>query len=87
MGKGLSLYSIEQCFLGTGLRIQDGSHILYVNGTYRGDMPIGKLMHNFFCIDTADMCYGTLADRVRFFKEGREGIKIMCGKICFRGNC
>ncbi len=78
MGKGLPLYPIERCFLGTGERFEDGSHILYVNGAYRSDTPIGKLMHDFSCTDAADMYYGILADRVRFFKESKEGIKIMC---------
>ncbi len=35
-------------------------------------------MHDFSCTDAADMHYGTLADRVRFFKESKEGIEIMC---------
>ena len=78
MGKGQPLYPIERCFLGTGERFEDGSHILYVNGAYRSDTPIGKLMHDFSCTDAADMYYGTLADRVRFFKESKEGIEIMC---------
>ncbi len=34
MGKGLPLYPVERCFLGTGERFEDGSHILYVNGAY-----------------------------------------------------
>ena len=78
IGKGLPLYPVERCFLGTGERFEDGSHILYVNGAYRGDTPIGKLMHDFSCTNAADMYYGTLADRVRFFKESKEGIEIMC---------
>ena len=78
MGKGLPLYPIERCFLETGERLEDGSHILYVNGAYRSDTPIGKLMHDFSCTNAADMYYGTLADRVRFFKESKEGIEIMC---------
>ncbi len=78
MGKGLPLYPIERCFLGTGERFEDGSHILYVNGAYRGDTPIGKLMHDFSCTDATDMYYGTLANRVKFFKESKEGIEIMC---------
>ena len=78
MGKELPLYPVERCFLGTGERFEDGSHILYVNGAYRGDTPIGKLMHDFSCTNAADMYYTTLADRVRFFKESKEGILIMC---------
>ncbi len=71
---GWSFYPVERCFLGTGERFEDGSHILYVNGAYRGDTPIGKLMHDFSCTNAADMYYGTLADRVRFFKESKEDI-------------
>ena len=78
IGKGLPLYPVERCFLGTGEGFEDGSHILYVNGAYRGDTPIGKLMHDFSCTNAADMYYTTLADRVRFFKESKEGILIMC---------
>ncbi len=29
-------------------------------------------MHGFSCTDAADMYYGTLADRVRFFKESKK---------------
>lgn len=78
MGKGLPLYQIARCFLGANECFEDGSHILYVNGAYRGDTPVGKLMHDFSCTNPADMHYGVLADRVRFFKESKEGIRIMC---------
>ena len=78
MGKGKPLYQIERCFLGTGERFEDGSHILYVNGAYRDESPIGKLMHDFSCTNPSDMYYGVLADRVKFFKESKEGIAVMC---------
>ena len=55
-----------------------GSHIIYVNGSYRDDTPIGKLMHDFSCTQPADMNYGILAERARYFKESKEGIAIMC---------
>lgn len=35
-------------------------------------------MHDFSCTNPLDMYYKTLADRVRFFKESKEGIEIMC---------
>ena len=78
IGKGLPLYQIERCFLETGEKFKDGSHILYVNGSYRGNTPVGKLMHDFSCSDAKDMYYRTLSDKVRFFKENKEGIEIMC---------
>lgn len=78
IGKGKPLYQIERCILGTEERFEDGTHILYVNGAYRDESPIGKLMHDFFCTNPSDMNYGVLADRVRFFKESKEGIAVMC---------
>lgn len=78
MGKGKPLYQIERCILETNERFEDGTHILYVNGAYRDESPIGKLMHDFSCTNPSDMYYGVLADRVKFFKESKEGIAVMC---------
>ncbi len=78
IGLGEAIYEIERCFVKIGKRFGDGSHILYVNGSYRDDSPVGKLMHDFSCTDPSDMCYNVLADRARFFKESKEGIAVMC---------
>ena len=77
IGKGFPLYQIERSILETGERFEDGTHILYVNGAYRDESPIGKLMHDFSCTDPSDMYYDVLADRVKFFKENKEGIAVM----------
>lgn len=81
IGQGKPLYRFERCLLGTGESFQDGSHILYVNGAYRDDTPVGKLMHDFSCTNPDEMHYALLADRVRFFKESKEGVAIMCKVI------
>ena len=78
IGLGEAIYEIERCFVKSGKQFGDGSHILYVNGSYRDDSPVGKLMHDFSCTDPSDMCYNVLADRARFFKESKEGIAVMC---------
>ena len=78
MGKGKPLYQVERCILETAETFGDGSHILYVNGAYRDDSPIGKLMHDFSCTNPSDMFYAVLADRVKFFKESKEGMAVMC---------
>lgn len=78
IGKGKPIYQIERCFTDTGEKFEDGSHILYVNGAYRDETPIGKLMHDFACTDPSDMYYSVLAERARFFKESKEGIAVMC---------
>lgn len=78
MGKGKPLYHIERYISETNEMFCDGSHILYVNGAYRDETPIGKLMHDFSCTNPSDMNYETLANRVKFFKEHKEGVAIMC---------
>lgn len=78
MKKGLPLYSIERIIEETGELFGDGSHILYVNGSYRDDSPLGKLMYDFSCTRPSDMNYKILSEKARFFKEDKEGIAIMC---------
>lgn len=78
IGKGRPLYHIGRYIFDTNENFDDGSHILYVNGAYRDETPIGKLMHDFSCTDPDDMYYDELAERVRFFKESKEGVVIMC---------
>ncbi len=56
----------------------DGSHIIYVNGKYRGNDEIGKLMHDFSCTNPDDMNYETLAKKARYFKQDEKGIAAMC---------
>lgn len=52
----------------------DGSHIIYVNGAYKGDDAVGNLLHDFECKEAKDMYYPELAKGVKHFKEegGRE---------------
>lgn len=55
MGEGLPVYPVERCVLNTKKLFHDGAHIVYVNGVYRDDSPIGWLMHDFSCTDPANM--------------------------------
>ena len=80
-GKGEPVYFIERMNITTGEPFADGEHILYVNGEYRGDSDIGKLMHDFNCTDAADMNFKLLADRTRYLKENPEGVSEMCKVI------
>lgn len=78
IGNGQPLYRIERYISGSNQKFEDGAHILYVNGAYRDESPIGRLMHDFSCTDPENMYYDVLADRVKFFKESKEGVAIMC---------
>ncbi|MBQ9262852.1 MAG: PD-(D/E)XK nuclease family transposase [Clostridia bacterium] len=79
-GKGLPAYhacntiaELENTPLG------DGGYIVYVNGQYRNtDTPIGKLMHDFFCVNADEILNPLLKDRVKYLKETEGGRNEMC---------
>ena len=77
-GVGEPIYPIERINLVTGKPFEDGEHILYVNGEYRGDSDIGKLMHDFSCTDADDMNFELMAERTRYLKENPKGVSEMC---------
>lgn len=79
-GYGLPIYTINRHLEERRVRFKDGSHIIYVNGSYRGNDPIGMLMEDFACKDSEDMHYAELADGVRHFKE-EGGRYFMCQAV------
>ena len=76
--RGKPLYTVHRTFEDTEEVFDDGAHILYVNGEYQSESPLGRLMHDFFCSDPNDMYSDVLAERVRFFKEDKKGVAAMC---------
>ena len=77
-GKGEPVYPIERMNLITGEPFEDGEHIIYVNGAYRGNSDIGKLMHDFNCTKADDMNFALMAERTRYLKENPRGVNEMC---------
>ena len=49
-----------------------------MNGEYRGNSDIGKLMHDFNCTDADDMNFELLASRTKYLKEDPKGVSEMC---------
>lgn len=78
LGEDKPIYHIERVIQETGQNFNDEEHIIYVNGTYRGDTPLGKLMHDFSCKNPDDMYYKILADCTRYYKEDEKGVDAMC---------
>ena len=76
--KGLPVYHIDRIVRETGDAFEDGAHIVYVNGKYRGKDNFGKLAHNFNCKKSGNMHFEPLAEGVRHFKETKKGREIMC---------
>ena len=62
----------------TYLPFDDGCNIIYVNGRYRGDDALGKLMHDFCTPNADEMNYSELAEKVRYHKQETEGVRTMC---------
>ena len=79
-GYGIPIYTINRHFEEIDDLFDDGSHIVYVNGNYKGDDTIGRLMHDFGCKESEDMYYPELAKGVRHFKE-EGGRRIMCEAV------
>ena len=74
---GKPLYLVQNMNLTLHQPFGDGAHILYVNGEYRDDSDLGKLMHDFNCTDAADMNFELLAEKTRYLKENPKGVSEM----------
>ena len=77
-GMGKPIYPIERMNLAAGSFFEDGEHILYVNGEYKGESDIGRLMHDFNCTRADDMKFELMAERTRYLKENPKGVSEMC---------
>lgn len=75
---GKPLYVIRRMNLTLGTPFEDGTCILYVNGEYRGNSDLGRLMHDFNCNNADDMYFDLLAEKTRYLKENQEGVNEMC---------
>ena len=80
-GYEIPIYTANRYFEEIDAPFNDGSHIVYVNGSYKGEDEIGKLMHDFGCKESKDIYYLELAKGVKHFKEEEGGRKIMCEAV------
>ena len=80
-GKNKLIYHVDRIIGETKELFCDGSHIIYVNATYKDDSELGKLMHDFTCSNPDDMNYQVLARTTRYYKEDKEGISTMCKAV------
>lgn len=79
MEKGKAIYQFDRMEITSHERMEDGTHILYANGSYQDvNTRIGRLMHDIFCPDAEKMYYKELAECVRYYKSSEEGVNKMC---------
>lgn len=80
-GKQLPIYHINRHVEETGELFGDGSHIIYVNGTYRGNDEVGQLMRDFHQREAGKIENEVLAKSVKHFKETKGGRELMCEAV------
>ena len=72
--EGRLIYHIERVIKESGNSFGDRTNIIYVNGSYRDDSELGKLMQDFFCRQPDKMNHTQLAARAKFLKY-EEGVE------------
>ena len=73
LGVDGGVYCFDRIDRKTGKALEDGSHIIYVNGDYRGDDSIGRLVHDFLCHDPREMHLPFMAEKAGFLKSEPKG--------------
>ena len=78
LGMNKPIYHINRTISGENVQFDDGSHIIYVNGSIKTkDTALGRLMNDFYCTEADDMCYVELSSRVKKYKESAKGVESM----------
>ena len=78
LGYGKPIYHIQRMIKELQTNFNDESYIIYVNSKKQDDTELGKLMHDFYCKNAANMNSEILANKVRELKETPEGVENMC---------
>ena len=78
LGLNKTIYTIHRYVDEQLEPFNDGSHIIYINGSAEDDgTEIWKLVHDFRCTRADEMYFPRLAARVKFLKEDQEGITMV----------
>jgi len=79
LGGNQKIYHIDRVIRETQSPFADGTHIIYVNGSYKGEVgePLDDLIHDFFCDNPDDMRHKQLAVRVKFLKTNESEVNAM----------
>ena len=81
LGLGLPLYHIERHIEEAKRRFGDEAHILYANASYRGNDPLGELMHDFMTANPDEMRESPLKETISRMKNTPEGVSDVCKLI------
>ena len=81
LGYDLPIYHIQRTIKELHADFNDESYIIYVNSKKQEQTELGKLMHDFYCKNAADMNSEILAKKVRELKETQKGVDSMCREL------
>ena len=81
LGYDLPIYHIQRTIKELHADFNDESYIIYVNSKKQDQTELGKLMHDFYCKNAADMNSEILAKKVRELKETQKGVDSMCREL------
>ncbi len=82
LGRTRPLYHFVRRDVEENTDMNDGSHLVYVNGTVQdAGTALADLMHDIFCADPARMRIKALAHAVRQYKSSKKGIQEMSGVL------
>ncbi len=76
--EGKPLYHYIRTEEESGKPLGDGSHIIYVNGAYVGDGPLGWFISDLREPDPGKIHFAIFAERMNFLKNNTKGEKEMC---------
>ncbi len=80
--KGLPIYYIHSYIDETEEKVDTGQEMIYVNGDYQDEETVlGRLIHDFHCIDPNEMYSEVFKKWMKYYKEERKGVIEMC-EIC-----
>ncbi|WP_302357277.1 PD-(D/E)XK nuclease family transposase [uncultured Megasphaera sp.] len=78
---GLARYHVNRIIEELNRPFEDGSHIIYVNGNYKGNDDMGKLMNDFRSENVEDMVLEPLKETVHRYKNNPEEVAVMCAEL------
>jgi len=76
--KGRPAYVVER-YYDDGELYNDESIIIYINGEYRGNDPIGRLMNDFSAVRADAMSNMEFAERMAYLKDTENGRREISG--------
>ena len=76
--EGLPLYTIQRMVKELNIEFRDGSVILYLNTTYKGNDKLSRLYHDLYCNIPDEIENEILRNRLKYLKETKGGQDEMC---------